>query len=75
MPIVIPTPDEVERMDARQKDAWRKRMGLAFAEAKRSVALITEVDHVYAEARALEAQMPPDPDASHHQYELLRAIS
>jgi len=75
MPIVIPTPDEIERMDARQKAAWRKRMGLTMQQAKISVNLLTYGEHITDEARRLEAQMQPDPDAARHQYELLRAVS
>ena len=74
MPLIIPTPDEVQRMDARQRAAWRKRMGLTMRQAKESIQLLTLGEVIREDAKRLEALMEPDPDAARHQHDLLMAL-
>jgi len=74
VPLVIPTPDEVMAMDARQKAAWRKRMGLVQRQAQQTAHLLTYGESVVTQARVWFDLYGPDPDALRHQAELLEAM-
>lgn len=74
MPIVIPTPDEIEAMDKRQRDAWRKRMGLTQRQVQQTVNLLTYGESVINQARLWFDIYGPDPDAQKHQAELLEWV-
>jgi hypothetical protein len=74
MPIVIPTPDEVAAMDKRQRDAWRKRMGLVQRQVAQSATLLTYGESVVTQARLWFDIYGPDPDAAQHQAELLEWV-
>ena len=79
MPIIIPTPDEIARMDSRQRAALAKRVRSDRARAAKSVDLLTYGSlvglQIATEARELERTMPADPDAAEHVAALLRAIA
>ena len=74
MPIVIPTPDEIEAMDKRQRDAWRKRMGITQRQVQQTVNLLTYGESVINQARVWFDIYGPDPDAQKHQAELLEWV-
>ena len=74
MPIVIPTPDEIEAMDKRQRDAWRKRMGITQRQVQQTVNLLTYGESAVAQARVWFDIYGPDPDAQKHQAELLEWV-
>ena len=74
MPIVIPTPDEIEAMDKRQRDAWRKRMGLTQRQVQQTLNLLTYGESVINQARLWFDIYGPDPDAQKHQAELLEWV-
>ena len=73
MPIVIPTAKEVERMDARQKAAWKKRMGLTKYEVQRTVEALGYAYAIRAEAELWFDVYGPDPDAGRHCAELMES--
>lgn len=74
MPIIIPTAEEVERMDARQKAALKKRMGLTKREVQRTVEVLGYGDVVRAQADLWFDLYGPDPDAARHRAELLESL-
>lgn len=74
MPIVIPTRDEIEAMDKRQRDAWRKRLGLVQRQVQQSVHLLTYGESSITQARLWFDIYGPDPDAHKHQAELLEWV-
>ena len=74
MPIVIPTAEEVERMDARQKTAWKKRMGLAKREVQRTVDQLGYGDTIRAQAELWFDLYGVDPDAARHRAELMESM-
>jgi hypothetical protein len=75
MPIVIPTADEIAVMDARQKQAWRKRMGVTQQQVAQSVQLLTYGSVVMSQARLWADIYGPDAQAELHQAQLLEAIN
>lgn len=78
MPIIIPTTDEIQRMDARQRAALARRIGRDKSRAKASIELLTYGtvlgNAISGMARDIHARTPPDPDAQRHVVELLHAI-
>jgi len=78
MPIIIPTTDEIQRMDARQRAALARRIRMDKARAKQSIDLLTHGSilgsAIATMARDIHARTPPDPDAQRHVLELLQAI-
>ena len=79
MPIIIPTPDEIARMDHRQRTALFKRLKSDRVRASQSVELLTYKTivglQIANEAREIERSMPADPDAAAHVAALLEAIA
>lgn len=79
MPIIIPTPDEIARMDHRQRTALSKRLKSDRARASQSVELLTYKTviglQIANEAREIERNTPVDPDAAAHVAALLEAIA
>lgn len=79
MPIIIPTPDEIARMDHRQRTALSKRLKSDRVRASQSVELLTYKTivglQIANEAREIERSMPVDPDAAAHVAALLEAIA
>ena len=74
MPIVIPTAEEVRQMDHRQRETWRRRMGIAQHEIQQTVRLLKYGDVVLVEARKWFDFYGPDPDAKKHQAVLLEWV-
>lgn len=74
MPIVIPTADEVRQMDHRQREAWRRRMGITNQQIQETVRLLKYGDVALAEARKWFDLYGPDPDAKKHQAKLLEWV-
>lgn len=75
MPIVIPTAGELDQMDKRQRDAWRRRMGLAQRQVQQTTQLLTYGSLVQAQAEVWFRLIGPDPDAARHQADLLAALN
>jgi hypothetical protein len=79
MPIIIPTADEIERMDSRQRAALAKRYKNDWARAAKSVQILTYGSivglQIANEAREIEKAIGPDPDAAAHVAALLEAIA
>jgi hypothetical protein len=74
MPIVIPTPDEIARMDARQRAAWRKRMGVVLSEANQSRLMLEFGEMARKQAEVWHRICGVDPDADLHRQQLAEAI-
>jgi hypothetical protein len=75
MPIVIPTPDEIDAMSWRARQAWQKRMLDVLSQAYRSALHIGAAEMDVNDARAWIAYYGLDPDWRKHQENLLEAIS
>ena len=75
MPIVIPTPDEISRMGARERARWRKRMGVALRDAEQSRQLLGYGDIVRSQAHLWERIYGLDPDWRAHQTALMEAVA
>ena len=74
MPIVIPTPDEVNRMSARDKDKWRKRLGIVMRDVQQTKVLLSTGDVIRSQAQVWMSIYGPDPDWREHQAALLEAM-
>jgi hypothetical protein len=79
MPIIIPTVDEVARMDYRQRSAVCKRVRADLVAISESLALLSHGSSTPSEitkaAKEIEKSMPKDPHAAAHVAALLAAIS
>ena len=75
MPYVIPTADEVAHMGKRERDQWRKRMGVTLRGVEQTKQLLTYGDNVYEAATLWERIIGPDPDWREHQRVLIEAVS
>jgi hypothetical protein len=74
MPIIIPTPDEISHMNARERESWRKRMRVAYRDIQHSKELLSYGDMVRREALLWSHIIGEDPDALEHQAVLLKAV-
>lgn len=75
MPIVIPTPDEVARMGKRERDRWRKRMGVVLRDAEQTRQLLSYGDVVREQAHLWERIYGLDPDWRAHRATLMEAVA
>lgn len=80
MPVILPTPDEIARMDWREREKAMQRARRTMAALREAEAQLDErlerlwdeaaegwAESVVCEARRLQAQMPADPKASEHR--------
>ena len=74
MPILIPTPDEIARVDSRQRAAWRRRMGIALSEANQARQFLEYGDVARKQAEVWHRIYGEDPDAQMHRQQLAEAI-
>lgn len=74
MPLIIPTPDEVQRMSERDRAKWRKRMGITLHQANQTRQLLEFGSVTMNQAKVWERIIGPDPEADRHQAELLAAL-
>lgn len=75
MPYLIPTADEIAHMDKRQRDQWRKRMGVTLRGVEQSKLLLQYGDVVYEQATLWERIIGSDPDWREHQRVLIEAVA
>lgn len=79
MPVIIPTPDEVARMDYRQRAAVCKRVRADLVTVSESLALLaagtSTPSEVTKAAKEIQKSMPADPHAAAHVAALLEAIA
>lgn len=74
MPIIIPTPDEVARMGKRERDAWRRRLGVTMRQAQETRRILEYGEVTMDQARHWERLMGRDPEWQRHQAELIAAL-
>lgn len=74
MPLVIPTPDEVARMGKRERDAWRRRLGVTMRQAQETRRILEYGEVTMDQARHWERVIGPDPEWERHQAELVAAL-
>ena len=74
MPIIIPTAGELERMDKRERAAWRKRMGIVRRQVDETTRMLSYGSMMQSQAEVWFRLLGPDPDALQHQAELLGAL-
>lgn len=75
MPILIPTADEIQRMDARARAAWNKRLGTVMHQMNQTRHAADIGGEVRRQAYLWFQLLGPDPDAEQHRAELLEAIA
>ena len=74
MPIVIPTAQELQVMDARAKAQWQRRLTQVIVDLNQAWHQSHENGDVRREAYLWFQYYGPDPDAAKHRAELLEAI-
>lgn len=75
MPIVIPTADELARMDARQRAAWNRRLNRVRREVENSRTAAETGGQVRRQADLWFRMYGEDPDAQANRARLLDALS
>lgn len=75
MPIVIPTADELRRMDTRQRSMWARRISATLGKLNEAWHEVDDGGEVRRQAYLWFQMYGPDPDAEKHRAELLAAIS
>jgi hypothetical protein len=75
MPIVIPTAEELKRMDARQRAQWQRRLVDVIANLNQAWHQSHEDGDVRREAYLWFTYYGVDPDAAKHRADLLEAIA
>jgi hypothetical protein len=75
MPIVIPTADELKRMDARSKAQWQRRLVDVMAHLNQAWQQSHEDGDLRREAYLWFTYYGPDPDAAEHRQVLLEAVT
>ena len=74
MPIVIPTAEELKRMDARQRAMWARRISTALGQLNEAYHAADNGGELRRQAHLWFQMYGPDPDAAKHRVELLEAI-
>jgi len=74
MPIVIPTAEELKRMDARAKANWQRRLVDVMAHLNQAWQQSHEEGDLRREAYLWFQFYGPDPDAALHRRLLLEAV-
>ena len=74
MPIVIPTAEELKRMDARSRAQWARRISSALCQLNEAYHEADNGGELRRQAHLWFQMYGPDPDAAQHRAELLEAI-
>lgn len=74
MPIVIPTAEELKRMDARSRAQWARRISSALGQLNEAYHEADNGGELRRQAHLWFQMYGPDPDAAKHRAELLEAI-
>lgn len=74
MPIVIPTADELKRMDARAKAQWQRRLAKVMADLNEAWHEVDESGEVRRQAYLWFQMYGTDQEAPAHRQALLEAI-
>jgi hypothetical protein len=74
MPIVIPTADELKRMDVRSRAQWSRRLSKVLADLNEAWHEVDESGEVRRQAYLWFQMYGPDQEAPAHRQALLEAI-
>jgi hypothetical protein len=75
MPIVIPTAEELKRMDARSRAQWSRRLSKVLADLNEAWHEVDESGDVRREAYLWFTYYGTDPDAAEHREQLREALA
>jgi len=75
MPIVIPTADELKRMDTRSKAQWQRRLAKVMADLNEAWHEVDESGEVRRQAYLWAQVYGSDPDAALHREQLREALA
>ncbi len=75
MPIVIPTAEELKRMDARSRARWARRIARTLGELNEAWHETDEGGELRRQAYLWFQMYGLDPDAARHRAELLEALT
>lgn len=74
MPIVIPTADELQRMDARARQQWQRRLAKTFADLNEAWHEVDTGGETRRAAYLWASYYGADPDAAEHRRVLMEAV-
>lgn len=75
MPIVIPTAEELKRMDARARAQWARRISTALGQLNEAYHEADNGGELRRQAHLWFQMYGPDPDAARHRAELIEALA
>lgn len=75
MPIVIPTADELKRMDARAKAQWQRRLAKVMADLNEAWHEADQGGETRRQAYLWWQVYGTDPDAAAHRAQLMEALA
>lgn len=75
MPIVIPTAEELQRMDARAKAQWQRRLAKLFSQLNEAWHEVDEGGETRRQAYLWFQMYGTDPDAAAHREALREALA
>ena len=75
MPIVIPTAEELKRMDARSRAQWARRISTALGQLNEAYHEADNGGELRRQAHLWFQMYGPDPDAARHRAELIEALA
>ena len=74
MPIVIPTAEELRRMDARARAQWQRRLAKVFSDLNEAWHEVDDGGELRRQAYLWAQMYGVDPDAAKHRAELMEAV-
>jgi hypothetical protein len=75
VPIVIPTAEELKRMDARSRAQWARRISAALGQLNEAYHEADNGGELRRQAHLWFQMYGPDPDAARHRAELIEALA
>jgi hypothetical protein len=75
VPIVIPTADELKRMDARARAQWARRISTALGQLNEAYHEADNGGEIKRQAYLWAQMYGIDPDAERHRQELCEALA
>jgi hypothetical protein len=75
VPIVIPTAEELKRMDARARAQWARRISTALGQLNEAYHEADNGGELRRQAHLWFQMYGPDPDAARHRAELIEALA
>jgi hypothetical protein len=75
VPIVIPTAEQLKRMDARSRAQWARRISTALGQLNEAYHEADNGGELRRQAHLWFQMYGPDPDAARHRAELIEALA